>query len=314
MVVERPLVSIGLPVYNGERDLPRALNCLLAQDYDNFEIVISDNASTDGTRRICEDYAAKDARIKLNVNETNVGIVGNFASVLERAAGQYFMWAAHDDFWGNSFVRLMVKELENHSDAAVAMSAIERVRKNGTTLDIVRHQGQANPNVMTSFQLALALAQGSPHHLFICGLFRTEFLRQAFKDFQRVIAADRLMMIQVALSARFRYVDEVLHTRHINEEPIPVRYRDEEFGQLWHDRWAHLKKDLAIGPYLLRSPLIPRRRKLWIPMIVVWPGLKSLYNRFYRFLYRVSGKILGQGGRRKNIARYLRRLVHMSSR
>lgn len=313
-LAESPLVSIGLPVYNGERHLQRALDCLLAQDYGRFELLISDNASTDRTRQICEEYAARDPRIVLNVNETNIGIIGNFQLVLERARGKYFMWAAHDDVWAETFIGKMVGELENHLDAAVAMSAVARVHENGTPLDTVRHAGRGNPNSMSAFQLAMALAQGSPHHLFVYGLFRAEFLRQSFKNFPQVIAADRLMMIQVALSARFRYVDEVLHTRYINEEPIPVRYKDDDFGKAWHDQRAHLKKDLAIGPYLLRSPIIAWQRKLWIPIIVVWPLVKKLYNRVYWFLYGLMGKILGRGGRRKSIARYLRRLVHMSSR
>jgi glycosyltransferase involved in cell wall biosynthesis len=311
---ETPLVTIGLPVYNGERHLRRALDCLLAQDYGRFELLISDNASTDQTRQICEEYAARDGRITLNVNETNIGIIGNFRLVLDRARGKYFMWAAHDDTWAKTFVRAMVHELESHTDAAVAMSGVERVHENGTPQDVVRHADRTNPNVMTTFQLALALAEGTPHHLFIYGLFRTDFLRQAFQNFPRVIAADRLMMLQAALSARFRYVDEVLHTRYINEEPIPVRYKDDDFGKAWHDRRAHLKKDFAIGPYLLRSRIIPWQRKFWIPVIVIWPPLKRLYNRRYRFLYWLAGKILGHGGRRKNIARYLRRLVHMGSR
>lgn len=309
-----PLVSIGLPVYNGQRYLRRALDCLLGQDYHNFELLISDNASTDQTMQICEEYAVRDRRITVNVNQTNVGIIGNFQLVLDRARGKYFMWAAHDDTWAGTFVSSMVRELENHPDAAVAMSGVERIHENGTPHDVVRYAERANPNDMTTFQLALALAEGTPHHLFIYGLFRTAFLRQAFQNFPRVIAADRLMMLQAALSARFRYVDEVLHTRYINYEPIPVRYKNEEFGKIWHDRHPHLKKDLALGPYLFRSRIIPWQRKLWIPLIVIWPRLKRLSNRCYRSLYWLASKILGHGGRRKNIARYLRRLVHMSSR
>lgn len=307
-------MTIGLPVYNGERYLRRALDCLLAQDYGRFELLISDNASTDRTREICEEYAARDQRVTLNINDTNIGIIGNFQLVLDRARGKYFMWAAHDDEWAKTFVGAMVDELENHPDAAVAMSSVERVHENGTPHDVVRHEGSANPNLMSSFGLSLALAEGTPHHLFIYGLFRTDFLRRAFQNFPRVIAADRLMMIQVALTARFRYVDQVLHTRCINEEPIPVRYKDEDFGKVWHDRHPHLKKDLALGPYLLRSRIVPWQRKLWIPVLVVWPRLKRLYHRGYHFLYWLTGKILRHGGRRKNIARYLRRLVHMSSR
>lgn len=311
---EEPLVSVGLPVYNGERYLRRALDCLLAQDYSHFELLISDNASTDQTRQICEEYAARDSRITVNVNKINAGIIANFQLVLDRAHGKYFMWAAHDDMWAETFISAMIRELESHPDAGVAMSGVERVHENGRRYDLVRHLGSANPNAMSRFQLALALAEGTPHHLFIYGLFRTEFLREVFHNFPRVIAADRLMMIQAALSTRFRYVDEVLHTRYINEEPIPERYKTDDFGKVWHDRNRHLKKDLALGPYLFRSRIIPWQRKLWIPLIVIWPRLKRLCYRGYRYMYWLSGKILGHGGRRKNIARYLRRLVHMSSR
>ena len=305
-------MSLGLPVYNGERQLRRALDCLLAQDYSRFELLISDNASTDGTGKICEEYAARDQRIRLNINETNIGIIGNFQLVLDLARGKYFMWAAHDDVWAKTFVSAMVGELENHPDTAVAMSAVERVHENGTPFDMVRHEGATDPNVMTPFKLALALAEGSPHHLFVYGLFRTEFLRQVFQNFPRVIAADRLMMIQAALSARFRYVDEVLHTRYINDQPIPVRYKDEDLGRLWQDRRAHLKKDLAIGPYLLQSQIIPWQRKFWIPIIVIWPPLRRLYYRTH--FNRLLARLLGQGGRRKRIVSYLKRLGNVNSR
>jgi glycosyltransferase involved in cell wall biosynthesis len=312
--VDNPLVSIGLPVYNGERDLLRALDSLLAQDYDNFEIVISDNASTDNPRRICEEYAARDARIKLSFNNTNIGIIANFESVLEKASGKYFMWAAHDDRWSKGFVGSMVEELEGHPEASVAMSAVQRLYENGSAHDVVRFEGAANPNSTTPFQLAMTLAHGSPHHYFIYGLFRRDFLRRAFKNFPSVIASDRLLMIQIAMSTRFRYADQVLYTRLINEEPIAVRYKNEEFGKAWHDRNAHLKKTLATGPYLLQSQIIPWQRKLWIPIIVIWPPLKRLYNRIHYFFYRVAGRVLGQGGRRKRIAQYLKRLGHMNSR
>lgn len=311
---ETPLVSIGLPVYNGERYLRRALNSLLAQDYSNFQLLISDNASTDRTREICEEYAARDSRVSLNVNETNIGLVANFQLVLERARGQYFMWAAHDDVWTNTFIGSMIQELETHPDAAVAMSAVQRVYENGETHDLVRYPGRANPNTMTTFQLALALAEGSPHHLFIYGLFRTEFLQQAFVNFPRVIASDRLMMIQAALSTRFRFVDEVLHIRCINNNPIPLRYKDEEYGKAWQKRTAHLRKDIALGPYLLRSQIIPWQRKFWIPILVIWPPLKRLYHRMYRFFYALAGRLFGQGGRRKKIVSYLKRLGHTNSR
>lgn len=291
-----------MPVYNGERYLRRALDSLLAQDYGFFELVISDNASTDLTREICEEYAARDSRIVLNVHAQNLGLIPNFQLVLDRARGKYFMWSAHDDIWAKTFVGTMVRELENHVDAGVAMSAIHRVHENGATFDLVRYPGRANPNRMTALQLALALAEGSPHHLFIYGLFRTEFLRQAFQNFPRVIACDRLMIMQAALSKRFRFVDEVLHIRCVHDEPLAVRRKDDEIGKAWLAPRAHLKRDFATGPYLLRSRIIPWQRKVWVPVIAIWQFLHSTLS--YNFVLQ---KIFGQGGRRKRIAPYLRR-------
>src|SRR4030095_14326892 len=128
------------------------------------------------------------------------------------------------------------------------------------------------------------------------------------------IAGDRLMMIQVAMSTRFRYVDQVLHTRLINDASLAVRYKNEEFGKAWHDRNAHLKKDLAIGPYLFQSQIIPWQRKFWIPTIVIWPTLNRLYYRLNRFFYGLAGRLFGQGGQRKRIVRYLKRLANVNSR
>src|SRR4051812_24045089 len=90
-----PLITVGLPVFNGENYLRGALDSLLAQRHDSFEIVISDNGSTDGTRAICNEYVAKDPRIRLLVSDINRGAAWNFNEVVRHARGRYFMWAAH---------------------------------------------------------------------------------------------------------------------------------------------------------------------------------------------------------------------------
>src|SRR5687767_6393032 len=92
-----PLLSIGLPVYNGQRYLHAALDSLLGQDFDDFELIIADNASTDETEAICREFAARDRRIRYHRNTANVGAVPNHNLVFELARGKYFKWAAHDD-------------------------------------------------------------------------------------------------------------------------------------------------------------------------------------------------------------------------
>lgn len=110
---DRDLVSIGLPIYNGEMYMREALDSLLKQTHHNFEIIISDNGSTDLTRQICDEYVAKDNRIRYFRQPLNLGPVPNFKFVLEQARGDVFMWAAHDDLWEPSHLASAIAFLKD---------------------------------------------------------------------------------------------------------------------------------------------------------------------------------------------------------
>lgn len=115
-----PMVSIGMPVYNGEEYLRDALDTLLEQTYRDFELIISDNASTDCTANICTEYSKKDKRIKYNRQKKNIGAISNFNYVLSIASGKYFMWAAHDDKWNKNYVELLANVLIDNEKMALA--------------------------------------------------------------------------------------------------------------------------------------------------------------------------------------------------
>lgn len=106
-----PQVSIGLPVYNGEKHIRGALDSLLAQTFSSFELVISDNASTDQTAAICHGYAARDPRIRYLRQKDNIGAAANFQFVLLQARCEYFMWAGADDRWDAGWLAALVKGL-----------------------------------------------------------------------------------------------------------------------------------------------------------------------------------------------------------
>jgi glycosyltransferase involved in cell wall biosynthesis len=129
----KPLVSIGMPIYNGERYVREALDSLLAQDYENFELIISDNASTDSTFKICKEYARRDKRIQLYRNETNIG-VANANRVFELSSADYFMWASHDDVWAKTYIRKCVKKLEEYPTAVLCCSEIKFISEDGSEL------------------------------------------------------------------------------------------------------------------------------------------------------------------------------------
>ncbi len=96
-----PLISIGMPVFNGEKYIKEALDSLLSQNLIDFEVIISDNSSSDGTQNICEEYAARDSRIRYSRQDKNIGVIRNFRYVLDRSEAEYFMWLAYDDYLGD---------------------------------------------------------------------------------------------------------------------------------------------------------------------------------------------------------------------
>lgn len=116
----RPLVSIGVPVFNGDRFLGDALHSILSQDYENIEVLISDNASTDGTAAICRRVADRDTRVRYQRNEFNIGPLANYCRVVDRSRGTYFLWAADDDQRSLQYVSSLVAELEANEHAVLA--------------------------------------------------------------------------------------------------------------------------------------------------------------------------------------------------
>ena len=105
---EQPLVSIGLPVFNGEDFLENALDSILNQTYKNIEVIVCDNASTDRTSSIISAYHKNDDRIKYHRQEINIGAAGNYNRTFELSIGKYFKWAAHDDVMHENYIEQCV--------------------------------------------------------------------------------------------------------------------------------------------------------------------------------------------------------------
>lgn len=114
-----PVCSIGLPVYNGENFLDQAIQSALNQDFEDFELIISDNASTDSTEAICRRYAKADPRILYVRQPRNIGAAKNYNYTFHLARGEYFNWLAHDDVLGPSFLPACLQGFEQHGDGAV---------------------------------------------------------------------------------------------------------------------------------------------------------------------------------------------------
>lgn len=131
---QRPRVTIGMPAYNEERYIAKALDSLLAQTFKDFELIIFDNASTDRTSAIRQEYARKDARIAYHHQPENVGARKNIQSLLHHAQSKYFMWAAADDVWDLQFLELLVRALESDIKSASAFVLFARTDEMGNVI------------------------------------------------------------------------------------------------------------------------------------------------------------------------------------
>ena len=134
--INRPKVSIGIPVFNGENFIVDAIESVLKQTYSNLEIVISDNASTDKTQEICEKYKNADSRIHYYRNDTNLGAGKNFNIAFELSTGKYFIWLAHDDYLHKDFLSSCVSVLEKNPDFVLCSTGSVIINKDGEEIDI----------------------------------------------------------------------------------------------------------------------------------------------------------------------------------
>jgi glycosyltransferase involved in cell wall biosynthesis len=126
-----PRVSIGLPVFNGERFLRAAIESILAQTFADFELIISDNASTDATPAICEEYARRDGRIRYVRQTENRGGAWNFNHLFSLARGSYFKWAACDDMIAPTYLERCVEALDRRPEAVLVQTRVIKINDRG---------------------------------------------------------------------------------------------------------------------------------------------------------------------------------------
>ncbi|MFZ1027059.1 MAG: glycosyltransferase family 2 protein [Limnoraphis robusta] len=127
----RPFLSIGMPVYNGDQFLEEALEALLKQTFTDFELIISDNGSTDKTEEICRKYAALDSRIRYYRNEENLGAAWNYNRVFELSQAEYFKWAAHDDICASEYIERCIEVLEKNPSVCLCYARTRFINERG---------------------------------------------------------------------------------------------------------------------------------------------------------------------------------------
>ena len=298
--VRPPMVSVGLPVYNGEKYLSQALDSICNQDFGDFELIISDNASTDRTEEICKSYAAKDGRIRYFRNEENIGAVPNYRKVFELSRGELFKWLAHDDVCYPGFLRRCVEMLVDAPPSVVLVyPRCELIDEFGNV------SGEASDHVETRAKrphrrLGKVIRRASYAYP-IWGLIRSQCLRKTAL-MGSVWYGDRLLLAELSLLGEIWEIPEVLsqlRTHPGNSVAICGDGQHKEaLGDLnriskgarralqtWTDRsastrrvWLPIREEICLG-YLKRAhdaPL-PRFEKVLCYLTVV---TVSYWGRF----------------------------------
>lgn len=208
MTQRTPLVSVGVPVYNGEDYLAQALDALLAQDLDDFEVIICDNASNDATGEIARKYVAQDRRFRYHRNPRNLGLSGNFNKAFELSRGKYFKWAAHDDLHPQEMLRTCTTVLERDPAAVICGSAVAVMDDDGEVFEEWRPSVdlRSPPAHVRFHRLIWTLEETHP----LFAVMRSDALRRT-PLYRPFVGGDRVLLAQLALMGPIWQVPEVLH-------------------------------------------------------------------------------------------------------
>jgi glycosyltransferase involved in cell wall biosynthesis len=219
-----PRLSIGLPVYNGEKYLAESIEALLGQTYEDFELVISDNASTDGTAGICRRYGEQDSRIRYIRQPRNIGLQPNHNFVIRQARGELFKMASHDDLYARDLLKRCVDALDEHPEVVIAHCWEAMIDPAGNVTKLLRYSvATDSPRAPERFRSMLF--DGWDDYTY--GVMRTKVLLRTRLHGSHHFA-DRTINTELGLHGPFYMVPDFLYFRRDHPErttPYTVRTR-----------------------------------------------------------------------------------------
>lgn len=261
----KPLITLGLPVYNGEKFLQATLDSILAQTFENFELIISDNGSTDRTQKICEQYLVKDQRIRYYRNDKNLGAAKNYNRLLELALGEYFKWAAHDDICAPNFLLRCVEILDKDSSVVLCLPKTMLIDEHGKFLYNCKHKLNTNSIKLQERFDSLLLSHHACYQIF--GVMRTSTLRMT-PGLGSYVGSDLGLLAELSLHGRFYEVPELLFLRRKHQETSVAAFGAMRNRLAWFDptksgqisfpttrRFMELCKSIARAPLSLSERL-----------------------------------------------------------
>jgi glycosyltransferase involved in cell wall biosynthesis len=225
-----PRVTIGIPVYNGERFLEETIASIEAQTFPHYEVIVSDNASTDRTEAICRAYAARDSRVRYVRNERNIGAARNFGQLLALASCEYFKLANADDLCEPPLVAQCVAVLDAHPEVVLCYGKTTLIDDTGRVLE--RYDDNLHlPQPRAAERFVLALRRVKLVNV-LQGVIRTAALRRT-GQLGTYFAADLVLVPELALHGQFHELPEFLFYRRMHAEASSAISTDEGDWRFW---------------------------------------------------------------------------------
>ncbi len=261
-----PKVSIGLPVYNGEKYVGEAIESILTQSFTDFELIISDNASTDGTQQICEKYAAQDDRVRFYPSEVNHGASWNYNRTFELAAGEYFRWHAADDVLAPELIKKSVQVLDDKPEVVLVFTWVLDIDPQGNEIELKKSGvGSRLPLPHQRFR-GLSTVKPAFNCEEVFGMARRDILANT-KLIAPYSDSDRTLLAELGLYGPFHEIEEPLFFHRMHDEGSVVVNPDRQSRTAWFDTskkgklvfpsWRQLRELLSV---IWRTPISWRER------------------------------------------------------
>ncbi|MDZ4722478.1 MAG: glycosyltransferase family 2 protein [candidate division Zixibacteria bacterium] len=225
-----PVVSIALPVFNGVPFIGEAIESILSQSFKDFELIITDNASTDGTDAVCLAYAEKDSRVRYSRNEQNIGSVNNYICAFEKVRGKYFKFATANDVCAPELLERCIEVLESQPDVVLVYGRTKLMDEQGIIFqeydDRLDLRDSSSSERFIKFMLNVRLANA------LAGLIRIDQLRQT-RFLGNHIASDITLMGELALRGKYFELPEFLFFRRVGKQSSTLNKSLEELKKFY---------------------------------------------------------------------------------
>ena len=272
------LASVGLPVYNGGAYLAEALEGLLAQELEDFELIVSDNASTDDTESICRSFADRDPRVRYIRQPVNRGLVWNHRYVLDQATARYFAWANHDDRHDPAYLARCVGVMDADPSVVYVTGQTVIIDEDGRPLRGVPSLDVSDAAPHRRLREVIGLGRHEYKGQQGFGVFRTDALR-AVPTISTHVAFDRSLLAELSLHGRLAGVPEDLFFYRSHQQQASSSFRTRAELWAWHDPskanrvvLPNVRLGLDYLQAVRRAPIDPAERRRCLAVLARWPA------------------------------------------